>query len=103
MTQIVVSGPEMRLFAGMGFGAANARMFVMVVFDDEFRFTRPESASVPVLTDHRSTPHWAARWFAETRTRAATRRMERRKRSIIFSPFTKLRLRQRDKINPACD
>ncbi len=61
MTQSVVSAGATRLFAGMGFGAVNARMFVMVVFVGALRLTKCASGSVPVLTDQRSTPHCASR------------------------------------------
>src|SRR6478609_2003008 len=43
----------------MGLGAAGARNAAIVVLVDEFRLTRLTSASVPVFTDQRSTPHWA--------------------------------------------
>ena len=39
MTHCVVSAGETRLFAGIGLGAVNARMFAMVVLVEEFRFT----------------------------------------------------------------
>jgi len=58
-TQTVVSIGATRLFAGIGFGAVAALSVVMVVLVDEFRLTRLTSASVPVFTDQRSTPHCA--------------------------------------------
>jgi len=57
MTQTVVSVGCTRLLLGMGLGAVKLLRVAIVVGDVEFMFTRPESASVPVLTDHRSTPH----------------------------------------------
>src|SRR5437588_7220473 len=88
ITQTVVSAGETRLFAGTGLGAVKARMLAMVVAVEEFRFTRPTSASVPVLTDQRSTPHCAYSGMEEEMERAATTtsNSRRRKRSISGLP-----------------
>src|SRR5258708_4214819 len=95
MTQSVVSAGATPLFAGMGFGVADAPMLVIVVFMGALRLTRPESASVPVFTDQRSTPHCARRLEGTTRrVVATTRSSRRRKRSIIselLRPFGLLR------------
>src|SRR5258708_36779992 len=84
MTHSVVSAGATRLFAGMGFGVANARMLVIVVFMGALRLTRPETASGPVFTDQRSTPDCARRLEGKIRrVVATTRSSRRRKRSII--------------------
>src|SRR5258708_14157027 len=88
MTHSVVSAGATRLFAGMGFGVANARMLVIVGFMGALRLTRPESASVPVFTDQRSTPHCARRLEGTARRVVATARSSRRReRSIIAEPL----------------
>ncbi|HYL97349.1 MAG TPA: hypothetical protein VEZ90_00215 [Blastocatellia bacterium] len=56
ITQTVVSVGCTRLFAGIGFGAAGLLRFAIVVGVGELSWINPASASVPVLTDHRSTP-----------------------------------------------
>src|SRR5579859_6096093 len=56
MTHCVVSYGDTRLFGGIGFGAVQLRIVTIDCGDVVFRFTRPTSASVPVLTDQRSTP-----------------------------------------------
>src|SRR5579859_6902968 len=48
-THTVVSHGDTRLLAGIGLGAAGARNAAMVVLVEEFRLTKPTSASVPVL------------------------------------------------------
>src|SRR5215471_3523824 len=57
--------------------------FPMVDAVEVARFTCPASASVPVLTDHRSTPHcaYAVNPIAETSHRAAKGRLN------MFSPI----------------
>ena len=62
----------------------NARMFAMVVLVEEFRFTNPASASVPVFTDQRSTPHCARiKVGAETAIRTIAIGRNKRVRSNI--------------------
>src|ERR1700682_6163039 len=96
MTHSVVSAGDTRLFAGIGLGVANARMLVIVVFMGALRLTRPASASVPVFTDQRSTPHCARRLEGRTRrVVATTRNSRRRKRSIISELLRPLGLRGR--------
>src|SRR5258706_14901058 len=43
----------------MGLGVGQPRIVTIVCAVDEEMFTNPTSASVPVLTDQRSTPHCA--------------------------------------------
>src|SRR5229473_3096227 len=59
MVNTVASVGKTRLFAGSELGAARLRSDAIVVAVDVPRFTCETSASVPVLTDHRSTPHCA--------------------------------------------
>src|SRR5215467_8509423 len=86
MTQTVVSAGATRLFAGIGLGVAKARIEAIVVLVEEFRLTMPESASVPVFTDQRSTPHCAIKVEGNARTTATTSKKKRRK----FTRFTLL-------------
>src|SRR5437879_8169470 len=57
MIHCVVSAGATRLLAGVGFGDGNADKAAIDVGVAELRFTKPTSASVPVLTDQRSVPH----------------------------------------------
>src|SRR6267378_2181239 len=82
MTHSVVSAGETRLFAGMGLGVGKARIFAIVVFIGALRLTIPASASVPVFTDQRSTPHCARRLEGRTARVATTRKTRRRTLSI---------------------
>src|SRR5215471_13489835 len=84
MTQTVVSGPATRLFAGIGFGAVNARIDAIVVLVEEFRLTMPASGSVPVFTDQRSTPHCENKVEGKARTAATTSKDKRRTLSMTF-------------------
>src|SRR5215475_4154715 len=86
MTHSVVSAGETRLLAGIGLGAGRARMELMVVLVEEFRFTRPASGSVPVLTDQRSTPHCANSAEGTTRRITARSKQLRRRCCIIYPP-----------------
>lgn len=83
MTHRVVSAGDTRLFAGMGLGVGKARIFAIVVFIGALRLTKPASASVPVFTDQRSTPHCARRLEGRTSTRAATTSKTRRRKLNI--------------------
>lgn len=88
MTHSVVSGPVIRLLAGMGLGAVKARIAVMVVLVGALRFTLLTSASVPVLTDQRSTPHCAN--SDEGTTRSSTTKNKRLWRGFISSLHVRL-------------
>ena len=57
IVQTVVSNGETRLFAGIGDGVVQLRMVAMVV-DWEMKLIECASVSVPVFTDHRSTPQF---------------------------------------------
>ncbi|MGH9762692.1 MAG: hypothetical protein ACREAC_17865 [Blastocatellia bacterium] len=57
ITHTVVSVGCTLLLEGIGFGAARLLRLAIVVGLVEFIVINPASASVPVLTDHRSTPH----------------------------------------------
>ena len=57
MVQTLVSNGETRLFDGIGDGGVQLRM-VAIVVGCETKLTEGESESVPVLTDHRSTPQF---------------------------------------------
>ena len=59
MTNTVVSVGCTRLFAGSEPGAVSARILAIVVEVETDVLTSATSASVPVLTDQRSTPHCA--------------------------------------------
>src|ERR1051326_405089 len=85
MTHCVVSVGETRLLDGIGLGAGTARIEAMVVLVEEFRLTRPESGSVPVFTDQRSTPHCANNADGTTR-RITARSKQRRRRCCIIHP-----------------
>src|SRR5437016_3097056 len=87
MTHWVVSVGDTRLFAGIGLGVAGARKATIVVLVEELRFTFALSASVPVLTDQRSTPHCANR--VEGASKRTTPRNNKlwRTRGIIHSPI----------------
>src|SRR6267154_4542378 len=86
MTQSVVSAGDTRLLAGIGLGAVNARIELMVVLVEEFRLTSPTSASVPVFTDQRSTPHWANSDVGTTSRSTANNKRLRRRCCIIQPP-----------------
>src|SRR5256885_1261173 len=73
----------MRLLTGMGLGVGQLRIVAIVVDADEPRLTKPLSASVPVLTDQRSTPHCAKRWGAARRERKQRNRPRERCISIL--------------------
>src|SRR5437867_9456441 len=60
MLKTVVSVGCTRLFGGMGLGAGRPVRFAIVVGVVDERLMRLASGSVPVLTDHRSTPQVAA-------------------------------------------
>jgi len=71
ITHRVVSVGCTLLFAGIGFGAVKLLRLLIVVVVGAFRLTRCASGSVPVFTDHLSTPHAKAeaekkdsRWMA---------------------------------------
>src|SRR5215831_9030109 len=57
MTHTVVSVGCTRLLDGIGLGAVRLLRLAMVVAVVELVLTNPASGSVPVFTDHRSTPH----------------------------------------------
>jgi hypothetical protein len=57
MVHTVVSNGETRLFDGMGDGGVQLRM-VAIAVGWETKLIDGESGSVPVLTDHRSTPQF---------------------------------------------
>src|SRR5437762_11625609 len=59
MTKTVFSVTEARLFSGSDAGAAICMRSATVVAVVELRLTFEASASVPVFTDQRSTPHCA--------------------------------------------
>jgi len=86
ITQTVVSSGDIRLLDGIVLGAGKARMEVMVVLVVEFRLTRPTSASVPVFTDQRSTPHWAKSVVGITSRSTAKNKRLRRRCCIIQPP-----------------
>src|SRR5882762_1437867 len=83
MTHSVVSAGDTRLFAGMGLGVGKPRIFAIVVFIGALRLTMPASASVPVFTDQRSTPHCARRLEGRTSRVPTTRKTRRREFSIV--------------------
>jgi hypothetical protein len=83
ITQTVVSVGATRLLAGMGLGAGIALIVAMVVFADELTLTWLTSASVPVLTDQRSTPHCANN-EDEVVTRSTANSNQTRRVFLIF-------------------
>src|SRR5438132_20387 len=60
MLKTVVSVGCTRLFGGRGLGAGRPARFAIAVVVVDDRLMRLASGSVPVFTDHRSTPHVAA-------------------------------------------
>ena len=86
MTHCFVSVGETRLFDGIGLGAVRERRLAMVVEEEELRLIAPAPESVPVLTDQRSTPHWAESVSRPTRTTNPTTQQILRNVRMSSSP-----------------
>lgn len=67
-------------------GAGQLRRVAMVLEVLPATFTRPTSASVPVFTDQRSTPHWARRSTGNALMKTA-RRLARNRGRMLDPPF----------------